>query len=247
MKFHVWSDLHTELLSTNHVKKLCKIYFKKDLNTSIILAGDIGKPDDRRYLYVLDWCSRRYKNIFIIAGNHEYYNMDKNVIENLRNMCKRFTNIYFLDKNVFCGDEYIIFGCTMWTCINTFELDYIKKCYNDFKCIQNFEYSVCDWHKTDLNWLTDSLDYYKDDTRKKIVITHHMPSHSLIDSKYKNSPINSAFATSDCDELLAQVDYWIYGHTHTSRRSKINNCTCICNPIGYQGENEYIPNYTFNV
>lgn len=246
MKFHVWSDLHTELLSTNHVKKLCKMHFKKDLYSSIILAGDNGKPGDRRYLYVLDWCSRRYKNVFIVAGNHEYYNTDENVVENLRTMCKRFTNIYFLDKNVYCADDYIILGCTLWTCINTFELEYIKKYYNDYNCIKDFD-NMGEWHKADLNWLTNTLEYYKNDARKKIVITHHMPSHSLIDSKYKNSPINSAFATSDCDELFSLANYWIYGHTHTSRRSKINGCTCICNPIGYRGENHYIPNFSFNI
>jgi predicted phosphodiesterase len=222
------------------------MYFKKDLDSSIILAGDIGKPDDRRFLYVLDWCSRRYKHVYIIAGNHEYYNVNENVVDKLRNMCKQFINIYFLDKNVYCGNDYIIFGCTLWTCINPLELEYIKKYYNDYKYIKDFD-NVCNWHKTDLNWLTDTLDYYKDDLRKKIIITHHMPSHSLIDSKYKTSPINSAFATTDCDELLNQVDYWIYGHTHTSRKSRIGDCMCICNPIGYQDENEYITSYTFSV
>jgi len=247
MKFHVWSDLHTELLSTNSVKKMCKMYFKKDLESSIILAGDIGKANDRRYLYVLNWCSHRYKHVFVIAGNHEYYKMSGNVMEQLRNTCKRFTNIYFLDKNVYCGDDYLILGCTLWTRINPLELDHIKRYYNDYNYIQHFEKDACDWHKADLNWLTDTLEYYKNDTRKKIVITHHMPSHSLIDSKYKNSPINSAFATTDCDELLWRVNYWIYGHTHTSRRQKIGECMCICNPIGYEDENDYITNYSFNV
>ena len=248
MKFHVWSDLHTELTTINHVKKLCKMYFKKDLESSLILAGDIGKPNDKRYLYVLDWCSRRYKKIFIIAGNHEFYNSfdeHNQVLNQLRDICKRFSNVYFMDKNVYCDTKYIIFGCTLWTTINKLEYEYAYRYYNDFKRIKDI--AINDWHKTDLNWLAEMMQHYKDDIRTKIIITHHMPSYQLIDSKYKNSPINSAFANTDCDSLLANANFWIYGHTHTSHTQKIGECMCICNPIGYEDENEYITSHYFKI
>lgn len=246
MKFHIWSDLHAELLGIHCVKKMCKMYFKKDLDSSMILAGDIGKPGDRKYLYILDWCSRRYNKVFIICGNHEFYDKYstyEQVVKNARDTCKRFANVYFLDKNIYCSDSYIIFGCTLWTDINKFELECAQKYYNDFKYIKD----INALHKSDLDWLTSSLDYYKDDPRTKIILTHHMPSYQLIDTVYKNSPINSAFANTDCDEILKHVDYWIYGHTHKPRCQKVFDCTCICNPIGYKDENDYISNFVLKI
>lgn len=244
-KFYVWSDLHTELSSLNHVKKICKTYFKKDLNSSLILAGDIGKPGDKKYLYLLEWCSRRYNKIFVIAGNHEFYNTT-NVVDTLRNMCMKFPNVYFLDKNIYYSDSYIIFGCILWTHIHTIEIHDVKKYYNDFKYINNIDINT--WHDSDLNWLTNALEYYKNDNRTKIVITHHMPSYSLLESKYKQySLFNSAFANTDCEKLFSNVDYWIYGHTHTSHLEKINNCTFLCNPIGYKDENKHISSMKFKI
>jgi len=237
-KFVVYSDLHTEMLTLNATKRLCRLYFKQGTDSNLILAGDVGKSGDRKYSYVLQWCSHHYKKVFIIAGNHEFYHSDLDTgVKAIRDACKRFANIYFLDRNVYCDENYIIMGCTLWTRLNIMELDYIKRAYNDLKYIQNID--INEYHRVDWTWLKSMLNYYKSDTRQKIVVTHHMPSFKLLDDKYKTSSMcNSAFANTDCEELMKQTDYWIYGHTHTPRHQVIDKCVCVCNPIGYPGENE---------
>lgn len=243
-KFYIWSDLHTELSTISHVKKMCKMYFKKDMNAYLLLAGDIGKPNDNRYLYLLQWCTRRYNKIFIICGNHEFYENDKNnALNEMCTMCKKFDNVFFLNQNVYTTETSIIFGCTLWTKLNPDEINYIHQVYNDFNFIKDV--NIDNWHDSDLQWLTQMLDYYKDDTRAKIVITHHVPSYKLIDNKYKTSLCNSAFSNNDCDDLIPLVDYWIYGHTHSSRIQIINGCKFICNPVGYKDENVYISSTYF--
>ena len=65
-----------------------------------------------------------------------------------------------------------------------------------------------------------------------------MPSFNFIDEKYKNSPCNTDFA-SDLEWMVkenANIKYWIFGHTHTSWNSKLNECQDICNPMGYLEE-----------
>lgn len=241
MKFHVWSDLHLELTSKNHVKKICKLYFKQDLNSYLILGGDIGKISNENLKYFLDWCTTRYLKIFYICGNHEFYESEYNqVIKETRKLCSTYTNIYFLNQNVYLDDACIIFGCTLWTNINT----YLPN-YNDFKYIHNID--INQWHQSDLNWLITMTNYYKNDVRKKIVITHHMPSYELIEDKYIHSRYNCAFANSDCDDILKLVDFWIYGHTHTPSIKRLMGCLCICNPLGYQDENEYSMDCIFRV
>ena len=76
-----------------------------------------------------------------------------------------------------------------------------------------------------------------------IVITHHMPSHTLIDKKYKTQdmqPYNQWFYCN-MDKLIEgnenTIKCWIYGHTHTPSCVMKNGIPFLCNPIGYPTEN----------
>jgi len=67
-----------------------------------------------------------------------------------------------------------------------------------------------------------------------IVVSHHLPSFQYIASRFRGSPINSAFA-SDLDHLIKQenVKYWFYGHSHASRDVIDMGCNLVANPYGY--------------
>jgi Icc-related predicted phosphoesterase len=86
-------------------------------------------------------------------------------------------------------------------------------------------------------WLSDQIKVHKD--KKIIVMTHHLPSFSLIDKKYENYKCNSAFA-SKLDYLIEKenVKYWFFGHSHSSTSTIINGCNLIANPLGYQLEHK---------
>lgn len=68
MKFQFISDIHLESR-----KKIPIIEKIKDID-NLFLLGDIGIPGTDIYVKFMDWCSKNYKNVFIIYGNHEYYN-----------------------------------------------------------------------------------------------------------------------------------------------------------------------------
>jgi hypothetical protein len=71
-------------------------------------------------------------------------------------------------------------------------------------------------------------------------VTHYMPGMSFCDLKYRHLDINHAFY-ADAEHLVdnTKVKAWIYGHTHTSKRTFTNSGgVTICNPLGYSHENK---------
>ena len=97
----------------------------------------------------------------------------------------------------------------------------------------------------------DSVDFLKKILEemseiKCIIITHHLPSHKLIDEEFldpKVSMYNQWFAGSLDDIMISHQDNiigWFYGHTHRPSDTVINNINTYCNPVGYKGENRSI-------
>ena len=76
-----------------------------------------------------------------------------------------------------------------------------------------------------------------------IIITHHVPSYSLIDEKYKTIKMNeyNQWFYSNMDNFISlykdKIKCWIYGHTHTPSTKIIDEIFFLCNPIGYPNEN----------
>jgi hypothetical protein len=68
-----------------------------------------------------------------------------------------------------------------------------------------------------------------------VVVTHHMPSFSLTDSRYRGDPLNCCFA-NNFDEFIAAnptIKAWIYGHTHAAGTQVIGRTVCAINARGY--------------
>lgn len=80
MYFHVFSDIHLEFCNHYSMKKHINIKNRYDYDyhdekdeINLILAGDIGYPERKEYKNFIKSCSSLYDNVFIIAGNHEFY------------------------------------------------------------------------------------------------------------------------------------------------------------------------------
>ena len=189
----------------------------------------------------MKYISHNFKKTFVIAGNHEYYNISKSKSMEetntfLHTYFKKFDNISFLDNNYEHYENHCFIGTTLWSKI-TNPIYKINDVYN----IPNFDYIKYNR----LNML--SIDFLKETLNNNnnncIVITHHVPSNSLIDIKYKTYkmlPYNQWFYC-DLDNLIKKnndkIKCWIYGHTHSISNTKINEIPFLCNPIGYINEN----------
>lgn len=72
MKFQIASDLHLEFYKNININDFFDIS-KIEEPTTLILAGDVGYPTHKNYEIFLSECSKIFKHIILIAGNHEYY------------------------------------------------------------------------------------------------------------------------------------------------------------------------------
>mgnify|MGYP006266410101 CR=1 FL=1 len=216
MNFHVLSDIHLEFY---------KEYpgFHHFINTSadyLFLAGDIGDPFSENYAKFLEECSQQsYKYIFIIAGNHEYYNHHfHKVAHKIKTLCS--PKIIFLQNSSFDLEDITIIGTTLWSQMTYPEL-------SDYRKIKNWtiERNNRENQKA-LNYLKKTIDSGK----KYIIMTHHVPvlfgNHEGFYNDYED------FITQR-ENILA----WIYGHDHLSTDIKIKNTRILSNQYGYPDEN----------
>ena len=239
MKLRYFSDIHLEFMKPNKIIKFINKIKKGDPDEICILAGDIGNPYKYNYQTFIEFINRSFQKTFIIAGNHEYYNKMKKIEETddyLREYFLKFNNISYLNNEYEIYNNYCFIGTTLWSHITN---SAYKIC--DLDQIPDFniqQYNQLNYHS--IEFLNNAI---KDNTNC-IIITHHVPSFNLIDSKYKTielMPYNQWFY-SDLDNFISlnrnKIRCWIYGHTHTSSYNVIYNIPFICNPIGYPNENK---------
>jgi predicted MPP superfamily phosphohydrolase len=248
MKFQYFSDIHTEEYKSNP-NKLIKIQQRiKVCAPYLILAGDIGDPFSNIYKDFIIFLSNLFEHIFIICGNHEYYtrkNNDTDWMTTVHNEIRTFTstleNVTFLENEVFhiSNTDISIFGATFWTDIKDDDENIIKY-IADYNFIPNFTIKKTkDLHQFSCQKLQETLDLFPE--RKFVVISHHLPSYSLIDTKYLLAvpSLICAFASDINISNNKQIIAWIAGHTHTA----IEQGKFHINPIGYKGQNLQ---YNFN-
>jgi len=206
----------------------------------LALLGDIfdgRKLANGMYLdYLVKQCAG-YEAVFILAGNHEFYNGEHSrSCEDLQQLCDQATQalkgcpvVHFLNRNWvdLPGTQLRILGCTLWSHVPDKSADTVTGTLSDYRVIKvkrsdgtSSLASVQDtnsWHAMDLDWLTAQLQSAEDDGRRCVVLTHHAPSfHDTVPPHHASSPAASGFCT-DLEYLLhPPVLAWLFGHTHWS-------------------------------
>lgn len=206
------------------------------------MAGDIGNPFKDEYKILLRQLVLTHSKVFIVSGNHEYYNKlytMNEIDKQIKYVCKEEDeeNIHFLQMDSVIYNDVKFMDCTLWSDATDMTL---SKYMNDFKFVSWQEYTTS--HQIHKAWLENEL---KHNEQKTCVITHHLPRYDLIDDEFKQHPLNSFFAS---DINTKGADVWCYGHTHRPHYSINDDVAYHCNPHGYTGEN-IITNfdYIFNM
>lgn len=237
MKLRYFSDLHLEFLNANQFKKFVR-KIPTGINEVCILAGDIGNPYESNYRVFMDFVSSHFKRTFVIPGNHEYYNRTKTMQETneyMRDYFRSFRNIRFLNDESEVYENHCFIGTTLWSKIVNPEYT-----INDVLQIPQFDYMQYNrLNRMSVDFLEDALFT----NQNCIVITHHVPSDSLIHVKYKTPkmrPYNQWFYCNMDDTIETyhdKIKCWIYGHTHTPSTNIVHGIPFLCNPMGYPNEN----------
>jgi len=246
MTIQYCSDLHLEFPVNKRYLKANPI---KPEGEILLLAGDIIPfTEMEKETDFFNFLSGSFEHTYWIPGNHEYYRSDISertgtFHENIRNNVSLLNNTSVEHKGV-----RLLFS-TLWSKINPAFEFVIKKWMADFHLINNNGKKISG----------DDYDQLHEDCRaflvkelgtvtnlKTIVVTHHLPTFLNYPQKYRDSELNTAFATELFDLIeSSNVDYWIFGHSHEVVPDfKIGKATLTTNQLGYveYGENHAYSN-----
>lgn len=243
-RFWYGSDLH---LDNYAIDRRNNLYFYPILpkyigpDDMLILAGDICE-----YKYIdnyknyFETLSKAFKKVFIVEGNHEFYESDISYSPH----DKYPENFVLLNDETYeVNDELVIYGGTLWSNIsNLSSLDQynISTMISDFRIISDGDknYSIEKMSALYNNFIEGLFESQLEHSNKKmIVISHFAPSMQSVTPRYKGSALNPYFC-NELDELIenSNISAWIHGHVHSSHDYKIGSTRILCNPRGYPRE-----------
>lgn len=139
MKIFLASDIHTEHSNSSFDPTLyyeqLDFDYPEDADV-IVLAGDIGE-----WINGLEWARHRFKDkeTIYVAGNHEYYDSDLSIINEMRSKAKDL-GIHFLENDAVIIDSVRFLGCTLWTDFNCYSEYEIAKAWRD---MNDYRYIKC--------------------------------------------------------------------------------------------------------
>jgi predicted phosphodiesterase len=202
----------------------------------IVLAGDIATYT------CYDSIVKQYgdcgKTVIYVAGNHEAWG--KTVEDAREERLKLFqgTNIVELDCHTYIMGDVAFIGATLWTNLDSPGDAFVASKTKDFNAIKDM--TPDKWgrlHHRHRGYITYACASPNLEDKKKVVVTHYLPSFRSTPSRFKGDPTNCIFS-SNCDDIMhmrCAPDIWIHGHTHDSFDYKNGDTRVICNPYGYWG------------
>ncbi len=261
MLFRVMSDIHNEFCREESSENWQVPELAEDNESVLILAGDIGLLSRKQTWFgFLSQCSKQFRNVFVIEGNHEWYhgNIEKHSWQNAFAE-HGFHNVH-TGQLILEEEKIAIIGTTLWTDFfggNPIAMFDVSQGLNDYRLIKvgadyhrlRPEYLLALHHKQKKR-LFEDVDHYTELGYTVIVVTHHHPSMQGIAPGYRNDLLNAAYVSDLEKEVLSnKIDYWICGHCHTAMEYSIGETRVICNPKGYPHEygNGFDPLKTLNV
>jgi len=253
-KVRYCSDLHTEFWPNAQMIDTVLPPFEGDDDTLLIMAGDIGTKDSIHFIEIMENLCSRFKEVFYIPGNHEYYGSD------FQNVWQDFKDIYFSGlSNLHMNSTYednkvFVLGRTLWTDFGGENKSYMyaaKRGMNDYYRIANGSSllepeDTLEQHKSDLEFFKKTLEDFVErcDTRTLICVSHHAPSPKSVHPIYAADSTVNTFYHSDLEDSLIKKynpTYWIHGHTHMPFNYDVGVTRVICRPFGYYGYEKGVP------
>lgn len=144
----------------------------------LVIMGDVCSLNAQfsRVNDLLDWCSRSYKQTYILIGNEDYYD-GLDISDTLDGYCKcLLNNVMFVNNTSIILDDTEIFFTTLWKSAHSQDISDMLVDRADFEKIichgrpLTVE-TMSEIHKICIQWLFSAL--VKSTTNKRIIVTHH--------------------------------------------------------------------------
>ena len=174
----------------------------------ILLAGDIGRLIDYdTYHAFLEAQIARYKRVFLILGNHEFYGLNyASGLDMARCLVEKASSpdkLVLLHRTQWDDpdSELTILECKLWSHIPEESRKVVQYKVNHFRQIGGWtaqDHSKA--HKEDLAWLREQVAQLQRNTtkpkRRLLVATHHSPIvEGSTRPEYLENPWSAAFST----------------------------------------------------
>jgi predicted phosphodiesterase len=233
MKLRILSDLHNEFL--RQPRAMPRV---ADADV-VVLGGDIDVGTRG-----LEWARRTFGcRIVYVPGNHEYYGLDFDETRERLQKTAALLGIDLLDPGIVEIDGVVFIGATLWTDFALFG-DRTREMLVAMNSLTDF--SVIRWlsparalarHDEERAFIARHLAATRG--KRRVVVTHHLPSRRSVAERYREDRLAAAFA-SDLDSVIEreQPALWVHGHTHDSCDYRIGETQVVCNPAGYPGREE---------
>lgn len=200
------------------------------------------------YRNFLKRCSFQFPHVVYVAGNHEFYHgkFPAN-INDLRNECSKFPNVYFMENDCKRIGDYTFIGCTLWTDMNKGDpltLHAVQHMMNDYQIIRHSDHGytklrpahTADHHRRSVEYIKTVVAEKHDE--KFVVVGHMAPSKQSTHPRYKDEYLTNGAYSSDLSEFILDrphIKLWTHGHTHDRFDYMIGSTRIVCNPRGYIG------------
>jgi predicted phosphodiesterase len=229
-KGEVISDIHINLAS--YTKEKISRLFPGGEN--LVLAGDIGDPDDLSLYTALDLARSKYKRVIYIPGNHEFYITEKgskktpaSTIAWFKRLEDQWDTFKFFYRRTEVYDGVRIIGATGWS-TSPRDTDWSK--------------SISEEGRRDREFLQHTISLSKEPV---LAITHYPPTPRILQENFRNKITEYDYAQNLEYMFRYPLHTWIFGHVHQAHDLKMpfsssmlgaGNLRLLCAPYGYENE-----------
>ena len=219
---------HFELLSDIHANEWPK---SLDIPTlfpaktpTLILAGDIGKPEHPSLHNIIQYACGKYTDVIYVPGNHEFYDKPPyEVINWFKRIDDEFTNFHFFYRRTQIIEGVRIIGATGWSTAPH------GTAYSNM---------ISEEGKKDIEFINQTVSRATEPT---LVVTHYCPTLTFIKKEVKGTLKQFDYAQDLEYMFRSPIHTWISGHIHqeydimmpySSSMFGLGGVRLLCKPYG---------------
>ncbi len=237
MKVQLLSDLHNEFYLRSSPPPI-----EESEAEVIVLAGDIDVGLNG-FRWAANEAERIKKPVIYVAGNHEFYHHDIDLLAEMRGFAAKSGEVHFLENDELIIGEIRFLGCTLWTDYRAagdpvLSMMEVQQKLNDHHVVTKGERyflpeDALKIHLESRAWLTEKLsDSF---AGKTVVVSHHAPHLLCSHPSFPMNAIGTAFLSDLC-HMVEKADAWCFGHTHANLDVRVGKCRLVSNQRGYPRE-----------
>jgi len=220
--FQIVSDLHIDTsMDTSTID--WRTMFTKNAET-LIIVGDVGRLENYdNYKIFMESICKEYKDVYLVAGNHEYYSHTVPYTflnTDLHKLDREIPNLTVLDNSyVDLPGNIRLYGTVLWSQVSSREA---TRKILPMTSVSGGITGTNTWmnmkHFNDLYMLENNIALANRDKKRLIVVSHYAPCYEgcLRDDHLVSS--DRFWYANKLDNMLTRDNMyvWIYGHTHVN-------------------------------